>query len=276
VTTLSAVIIALNEEDVIEGAIASCAFADEVLVVDGGSADRTVHRSMLAGARIVERPFDDFARQRTFALDQAKGEWVLFVDADERVTPELRDEIRALLSQGEPGAAGYTVPRRAMVLGEWLDWHFGGADAPLRLVRRSAASIRQTPVHETVEAGGSVSALREVLVHLTHRSVGDLVDKINRYAELEAGAAMQRGAREPSRAKILLSFPRAFWRAWRSGLRKQGTVGAIEALMLAFNRTLVEAKIWERTRNLPARYAEADARLAAERDAASERPEVAG
>jgi glycosyltransferase involved in cell wall biosynthesis len=273
-TTLSAVIIALNEESMIEGAIASCAFADEVLVIDGGSTDATVDRSKLAGARIVERPFDDFARQRTYALSQAHGEWVLFVDADERVTPELRAEIEALLGSA-PAADGYTLPRRSMALGHWLDWHFGGADAPLRLVRRSVARIRQTPVHEVVEtATGSTGALSGQLVHLTHRSVGDLVDKINRYAELEATAAVARGVVAPSKRKLLASFPRAFWRVWRSGLRTQGTVGAVEALLLAFNRMLVEAKIWERHQGMDAAYARADAELA-DRRAAAERKEVA-
>ncbi|MCA1832379.1 MAG: glycosyltransferase family 2 protein [Actinomycetota bacterium] len=265
---LSAVIIAVNEESIIEGAIASCAFADEVLVVDGGSTDGTVHRAKLAGARIVERPFDDFARQRTFALAQARGEWVLFVDADERVSRELHAEVNTVL-RDEPSADCYTVPRRNMALGQWLDWHFGGADAPRRLVRRDLARYPEARVHEVLEVTtGRYGALKEHLVHLTHRSVGDLVDKINRYAELEAADAVGRGARQPSTHSILASFPKSFWRYWRSGLRKEGTVGAIEAVLLAFNRTLVEIKIWERHRNLPARYAEAEVALQDDGDVA--------
>jgi glycosyltransferase involved in cell wall biosynthesis len=265
---LSAVIIAVNEEEMIEGAIASCTFADEVLVVDGGSTDGTVHRAKLAGARIVERPFDDFARQRTFALSQAKGEWVLFVDADERVTKELRDEMSALLA-GDAGDDCYTIPRKNMALGQWLGWHFGAADAPRRLVRRAVARYPDARVHEVLEVSThAYGALTGHLVHLTHRSVADLVDKINRYAGLEAADAVARGARQPSTKAILASFPRAFWRYWRSGLRKEGTVGAVEAVLLAFNRTLVEIKVWERHRNLPARYAEAEAALRDEEDVA--------
>lgn len=262
---VSAVIIARNEEEVIEGAIASCAFANEVLVVDGGSTDGTVHRAKLAGGRIVERPFDDFARQRNYALSQAKGEWVLFVDADERVTPELRAEIEAL----DPRADCYAVPRKNMALGQWLDWHFGGADAPRRLVRTAVARYGDAKVHEVVEVStGRYGTLSQPLLHLTHRSAGALVDKINRYAELEAADAVAGGARQPSRRAILASFPRAFWRYWRSGLNKEGDVGAIEAVLLAFNRTLVTIKIWERHRNLPARYAEAEAALSSAREEA--------
>jgi glycosyltransferase involved in cell wall biosynthesis len=246
VTTLSAVIIARNEEHTIARAIASCAFADEVLVVDGGSNDKTIEICKHAGVRVVERPFDDFARQRNFGLEQAREEWVLFVDADERVTPDLAAEVRQLIEH--PSAEGYEIPRRNMVLGHWLDWHFGGDDAPLRLLRRENASYPAVGVHERADVAGKVGRAKNKLVHLTHRSVFDLVDKINRYSEIEAAEAAARGARAPTRRAIAAEFPKSFVRSWRAGLRKEGHVGAIEAALLAFNRTLVLAKLWERTR----------------------------
>lgn len=244
---VSAVIIALNERQMIEAAVRSCAFADEVLVVDGGSTDGTQDIARLAGARIEERPFDDFARQRTFALTQAHNDWVLFVDADERVTPALAREVRAAVYEPS-GHAGYRTPRRNMVLGHWLDWHFGGADAPVRLVRRDAAKLAPQGVHEEITVSGDVGTLNNRLVHLTHRSVGDLVDKINRYSTIEADEMVARGATAPTKRALVAEFPKTFARYWRSGLRKEGHVGAIEAAMLAFNRTLVLAKVWERTR----------------------------
>src|SRR5688572_22803494 len=123
--TITVVILALNEEEMIGRAIASASWADEVLVMDGGSTDRTVELARLAGARIVERPFDDFARQRNSALAQAMGEWVLFCDADERITPELAAEVRGLISDA-PRHDAYAVPRRNLALGRWLEWHPGG------------------------------------------------------------------------------------------------------------------------------------------------------
>lgn len=260
---LSAVIIARNEERMIEAAIASCAFADEVVVVDGGSTDATVSLAGRAGARVVERPFEDFARQRNFALSRASGEWALFVDADERVTPGLRDEIAALLA-GKPEADGYEVPRRAMALGRWLGWHFGKIDAPLRLVRRAVASCAPAPVHERLEVStGRTGRLRGELVHLTHRSIAELVDKINRYSDIEAEDLSRRGGAAPSRRAIVASFPRYFWRFWRSGLRREGMVGAVEAALLAFDRTLVLAKLWERAHadEIAGAYAAAEAAL---------------
>jgi len=257
--TLSAVIIAVNERDMLAAAIESCRFADEILVVDGGSTDGTQDIAGVAGARVVERPFDDFARQRTFALSQAHGDWVLFVDADERVTPALAIEIGGVLER--PSHAGYRLPRRNMVLGRWLDWHFGGDDAPVRLVRREAARLQPQGVHEIIDVGGSVGTLSNRLVHLTHRSVADLVDKINRYSGIEAAELAAKGARAPTRRAIAAAFPKAFVKYWRSGLNKEDAVGAIEAALLAVNRTLVLAKLWELTRAEPLEqtYAKAEA-----------------
>jgi hypothetical protein len=136
-----------------------------------------------------------------------------------------------------------------MVLGQWLSWHFGGDDAPVRLVRRDDAKLAPQGVHEVIEVDGSVGRLQSQLVHLTHRSVTDLVDKINRYSSIEADELVARGASRPTRRAIAAEFAKAFRTYWRSGLRKEGDVGAIEAALLAFNRTLVLAKVWERTRD---------------------------
>lgn len=260
-STLTVAILAQNEEDMIARAVASAAWADDVLIVDGGSTDATVAIAQRVGARVIERPFDDFARQRNFALEQAHGDWVLFVDADERVTRALAEEVRALLAK-EPAHDAYGIPRRSMALGRWLEWHPGGADMPVRLLRRGRARW-SGEVHETVEGARSVGALSAGLVHLTHRSVSEVVRKIDTYSEFEAADLVRRGARAPSARALLASFPKAVWGLWRSGLRREGVEGAVEAVLLAFNRTLVLAKVWEQTRAEPLRvtYARADAEL---------------
>ncbi|GAC1409350.1 MAG: glycosyltransferase family 2 protein [Actinomycetota bacterium] len=243
---LSAVIIALNERQMIESAVRSCAFADETIVVDGGSTDGTQDIARAAGARIAERPFDDFARQRTFALNEAQGEWVLFVDADERIPADLANAIKVTI--GSATHSGYAIPRKNMVLGQWMRWHFGGEDAPVRLVRRAKASLAPHGVHEVITVEGSTGRLSTPMLHFTHRSVSDLVDKINRYSTIEANELAAKGARRPTKRALLVEFPRSFVKYWRTGLRNEGEVGAIEAAMLAFNRTLVLAKLWEHTR----------------------------
>jgi glycosyltransferase involved in cell wall biosynthesis len=256
---LTVAILALNEERMIGRAISSARWADDVLVVDGGSTDATVEIAKHAGARVIERPFGDFARQRNFALEHAEGDYVFFCDADERITPELRAELRALFS-GEPGHDAYAVPRRSMALGRFLDWHPGGPDRPVRLMRRLGP--RWTgEVHEIVEGARTTGVLRAPLVHFTHRSVSDVVRKIDQFSEFEAADLVRRGAQPPSARRILGAFPKAAFQLWRSGLRREGVEGAIETVLLAFNQALVVAKVWERTRgeSLAETYARADA-----------------
>lgn len=247
---LTAAILTLDEEQMIERALASVAFADEILVVDGGSKDATVAIAKAAGVRVVERPFDDFARQRNFALEQASGDWVLFVDADERVTPALAASIAQVLSSEQVHDA-YAIPRTSIALGRELTWHLGGvADEPVRLLRRGVARWTGL-VHEQVEGARSTGRLDGALVHLTHRTVSEVVGKIDRYSEHEAAQMVAAGAQPPRARDIMRSFAPALRALWRSGLRKEGVEGAIEAVLLAFNKTLVLAKVWEQTRDEP-------------------------
>lgn len=243
---LSIVIIALNEEAMIGRALASAAFADEVLVVDGGSTDSTVAIARHAGARVVERPFDDFARQRNFALEQSTGDWVFFLDADERIPRDLAAEVRAAITM--PSRDCYRVPRLSMALGRWLRWHPGGPDTPARLVRRDSGARWSGTVHEAIEGAGEPGTLIGHLVHLTHRSISDVVRKIDAYTSFEAAERAARGDIAPAGRELLKAYPRALKRLWRAGLRREGMEGAVEAFLLAFNETLVAAKLWERSR----------------------------
>ena len=258
--SLSIVIIARDEERMIERAIASAMFADEVLVIDGGSTDATVEIAERAGVRVVERPFGDFARQRNRGLDEATGEWVLFLDADERIPRALAEEVRAVIAA--PSHDVYRIPRRSMALGRWLDWHPGGPDAPARLMRAGTATwVGQ--VHETLAGGGEPGMLTEYMVHLTHRSITEVVAKINAYTDFEVAQRTEAGAAAPSARDVLAAFPRALKGLWRSGLKREGMEGAVEAFLLAFNQALVTAKLWERSRMdaIVAAYEQAEAEL---------------
>ncbi|HEX9774476.1 MAG TPA: glycosyltransferase family 2 protein [Actinomycetota bacterium] len=262
--TLSVVILATNEELMLPGALASAAFADEVLVVDGGSTDATATLAAAGGACVVSRPLDDFSSQRNFAMEQAMSDWVLFLDADERVTPGLAREVQALLAAGPPHDA-YAIPRASMAFGRWLEWHPGGGpDAPVRLVRAGAARW-VGEVHEALHGAASTGALTERLVHLTHRTVSEVVGKIDRYSEYEAAEMARRGAPAPAARDLLRSFRVALRSLLRSGLKREGIEGAVEALLLAFNRTLVMAKVWERANaeRIAAAYARAEQDLRA-------------
>lgn len=240
--TLSAVILCRNEEANLPGAIASVAFADEIVIVDGGSTDRSIPVAIAAGVRVVERPFDGFAHQRNFGLAEATGTWVLFLDADERVPPKTAEQIASAVARCDADA--YRIPRSSIALGEPLAWHPGGPDEPIRLMRRAKAHY-EGAVHERCHIDGRVGRLKGPLEHRTHRSISDLVDRIDRYSSLEAAELHERGARVLPPWRVLWTMTTTVWRYWRQGLRRHGMAGAIEALALGFDRALVAAKIWE-------------------------------
>lgn len=239
---LSVVILCQNEEVNLPGAIASAAFADEVLIVDGGSTDRSIQISVDAGVRVVERPFDVFAHQRNFGLEQARGTWVMFLDADERITAAAAREIVAATERSD--AAAYRIARTSIALGQRLEWHPGGSDEPIRLMQRALARF-EGAVHEQCIVDGVVARLAGPIEHRTHRTISALLGKVDRYSTLEATEQVARGARVLPPWRIMWTVTATSWRYWRQGLRKHGMVGAIEAITLGFDRALVGAKIWE-------------------------------
>jgi glycosyltransferase involved in cell wall biosynthesis len=195
VTPLSAVIITHNEEEKIGGALASVAFCDEVVVVDGGSTDRTCTIAREAGARVVENvPWPGFTEQRNVAVRAARHDWILAVDADERVTPPLRDEIQRLRAAGFT-AAGYRIPRVAYYLGRWIrgtDWY---PDRQLRLFDRRRGGWAGALIHESVKVDGKVEKLHGDLEHFTYTDISDHMATIDRYTTLWAQQAYGEGRR---------------------------------------------------------------------------------
>ena len=189
---ISAVLIAQNEEDRIEAALRSLSFCDEVLVVDGGSRDSTVARVRALGARLLERPFDGFVAQKNFAVDQARHDLVLSLDADEEVSHALRAEIQALCLK-DLKHPGYRVSRLTHYLGHEIrgtDWY---PDWQLRLFDRRHGRFAGELVHESVTVDGTVGTLKGELIHRPYRDEDDHLRRIDRYASLWAEAAHRKG-----------------------------------------------------------------------------------
>ena len=153
---LSVTIIAWNEEERLRACLESVAWADEIVVVDAESGDKTVQIAHEFTDKVSVRPWPGFAAQKNFAIDQATGDWILSLDADERVTPELRDRVRAILKD-KSAVDGYSIPRRNIFWGAWV--RHGGLypDYQLRLFRRSAGRFVENAVHESVTVSGRVS-----------------------------------------------------------------------------------------------------------------------
>jgi len=186
VNKLSAVIIAQNEEAKLSGALESVAFCDETVVVDSGSTDRTRELAEQAGARvIVNAPWPGFVRQRNFAVDAARHDWILALDADERIPPALREEIETLRSRGF-AQAGYRIPRLAFYMGRWIrgtDWY---PDPQTRLFDRRRGRWQGSLVHESVRIDGPPGRLCMAMTHLPYDDVSAHLRKIDSYTTLWA------------------------------------------------------------------------------------------
>jgi len=218
---LSVIIIAKNEEANIERCLRSVSWADEIILVDSGSTDRTVGIASGMGARIFNPEWKGFGPAKQFALDQATGDWVLSIDADEEVSFTLKGEIRQLL-ESEPPCAGYCVPRKTQFLGKWILHSGWYPDYVLRLFRRSAGRFTSALVHEEVEVTGMTGRLHNPLMHYSYPTLENYLHKMDQYSTLGA-EDLYRAGKEFSpyclMVKPLVSFLRklVLQRGWRDG-----------------------------------------------------------
>ena len=202
---ITALIITLNEEARIAEAIASLSCADEVIVVDSGSSDRTREIAQVRGARVVEHAWEGYSKQKNFAASQAANDWILSVDADERLSIELANEIAAWKEQGKKhqgdGCAhpspfsAYSMPRRVFYLGRWINHSGWYPDRKIRLYDRRTCRWEGDFVHEAMKVDGSVGRFNGDLLHFPYKDWKDHNERIERYTDLAAKAAHSNGAR---------------------------------------------------------------------------------
>lgn len=192
---LSAVIIACNEEKRIQACLDTLQFADEVVVVDSGSHDRTPEIAKKSGARVFTRLLDNFAAQRNYAMNLTEGQWVLFIDADERVTLELRVSIEKTIR--DPAAYdGYKLLRINHIFGGPMLHGSNSQDHPLRLVKKGKGEW-QGLVHEQLVVKGTVGSIKRELRHVTTRSLDEYFAKFNLYTTLDAREMLRKGRKAP-------------------------------------------------------------------------------
>jgi glycosyltransferase involved in cell wall biosynthesis len=244
---LSIAIIAWNEEARLRACLESVTWADEIVVVDAESTDKTVPLAREFTDKVYVQPWPGFAAQKNFALEHTTAEWILSLDADERVTPELRARLEAIVKADGP-ADGYSIPRRNIFWGAWV--RHGGLypDYQLRLFRRGAGRFVDDAVHESVRVQGRVEKLAEPLLHHSYRDLEDFVRRSNRYSTLSAQDWVRRG--RPARLGDLIMRPlgrfvsmyilqRGFLDGWR---------GFVLAVLYAEYVFLRMAKVWEASR----------------------------
>jgi len=248
---LSACIITYNEADRIEECLRSLDFCDEIIVVDAHSGDATRERAAALGARVIERDWPGYRSQKQFAVDAARHEWVLCLDADERVSAELRGEIVALKARGFAPAAGWSVPRITEYFGRYLRHGNAYPDRLVRLFDRRRGGWGGHEIHENTRISGPVGKLRGHLEHHPYRSLADHQSRMQRYADLMAQALYEQG-RRCGLGRVLLN-PQ--WRFVRGYLLRLGFLDGWRGLVFA----LIEANyvrrkylgLYMRTRGLP-------------------------
>ena len=246
---ITATVITLNEEHNIAAALESLAWADEIVVVDSHSTDETAAIARRHTDRVVARDWAGYVDQKNYAASIASHDWILSVDADERVTPELAAEIRTILG-GTPREAAFRIPRVTWHLGRWIrttDWY---PDFQLRLYDRRVAQWSGWYVHEAVTVRGETGRLRGELQHYAYRDIADHLETIDRYATY-AARQMHEAGRRAGLLQIAGHPPLAFLRNYlaHGGIR-DGTIGFIISSLNAYYVFLKLAKLWELERTL--------------------------
>ena len=244
---LSVVVITLNEAERLRACLESAAWADELVVVDAESQDKTVQIAREFTDRVLVRPWAGFAEQKNFAVAQATGDWILSLDADEEVPPELRAEIQALLG-AEPAEDGYRVPRRNIFWGRWI--RHGGlyTDWQLRLFRRGRGRFVERTVHESVRVEGRVGRLESPLVHRSYRDVADFLERADRYSTLAAAEWVRSGRRAGVGDLVVRPAGRFLAMYVARGGFLDGWPGFLLACLYAYYVFVRSAKVWERAR----------------------------
>lgn len=245
-TPLSVCIITYNEAENLPRCLASVAFADDIVVVDSHSTDRTVEIARQAGCRVIAQTFLGYVAQKNFALDQAAHQWVLCLDADEWLRPGAAATIRSALATRTPDVAGYSLKRHTYYLGDWVNHGGWWPEYKIRLFDRQRGQWCGDSLHEGVHVTGRVAPLEVEIGHRSYRDMTHHLDKLNAYTTLMARGLHARGTARVGWCTLVLHPVARFCRmfvlqgGWRDGRR-----GCIIAALGAFYVFMKYAKLWE-------------------------------
>lgn len=210
-SSLSVIVITKNEADDLPDCLSSVAWANEIVVVDSGSTDQTIAIARAHTESVFEQAWLGFGPQKNLALDHATCQWVLSIDADERITKALAEEIRSILCNTEHDA--FTIPFRSTFLGQPIRFGDWRRDRKLRLFRRSAGRFKNVPVHEQIIVQGTIGTLQNHIEHHSYRDRSEIDEKTDRYASLGAEEAHANGRsthRLEAINRCILAFVRTY------------------------------------------------------------------
>jgi glycosyltransferase involved in cell wall biosynthesis len=246
--SITCAIIAKDEEEKIGECIDSLKWVDEVLLVDTGSSDKTIEITKKRGAKIVEISRGSYADWRNEALKHVKSDWIFYVDADERVTPALRDEIGQLISEpvNQLSDSAHAIPRRNLIFGK--EFKHGGQypDYQKRLFLRSRLKGWTGKVHEEPEFEGNLGHLKNSLLHIKHNNLSEMVQKTNNWSAIEAELMYKSAHPRMNVFRFLTAMWREFWlRMVKQMAFLDGVEGIIYANYQVFSKFVSYAKLWE-------------------------------
>jgi len=237
--TCSVIIIAKNEADRVISCIEHAQFAQEIILVDNGSTDDTRKLAQSHHAIVVALDGKNFSALRMLGANTAKSEWLLYIDADETITPELVEEIQEKM-HGEKNA--YFIPR----INYYLGHRWPAKDKMVRLIRKSALRVWVGELHEHAEINGEIGEMKNALLHDTHRTLREMIEKTNEWSETEARLRIEAHHPPMTWWRFIRVMWSAFWYSFiRQGGWRAGISGWIESIYQAFSMFITYAKLWE-------------------------------
>lgn len=243
---VSGVIISGNSEKVIGGCLKSMKFCDEVILVDTGITDNSVSIALKNGAKVVRSDTGSYDAWRNSGMENSQYEWILYVDTDERVTEKLQEEIRKTVNLPDLGVNAYAIPRHNYILGKKFTHSGQYPDYQKRLFRRITLHRWIGEVHEEPEFDGELGHLAHPLVHLKHNSFHDMIDKTNKWSEIEAKLLYDSHHPQMAPWRMLRIFTTEFVRIF---IKQKGFLDGAEGIMYGFyqlwSKSLTYAKLWE-------------------------------
>ena len=250
--TISAIVIAKDEENRIADCLDSVSFCDEIIVVDNGSKDRTVEISRRMGAKVFEDNSEDFSELRNFGLQKVTSEWVLYIDADERVSRELMQNIKyRVFNIVDDGISAYKLQRK--------NFYFGNNPWPYiehleRFFRKNRLEKWYGKLHESPKVYGKIGDMKGHLLHYTHRNLTVMVNKTLKWSKIEAELRFKSGHPKMNWWRFPRVMLNAFFDSYiRQSGWKVGAVGLIESLYQSFSIFITYARLWEMQENFPSR-----------------------
>lgn len=239
---LTALILTYNEEDNIKGCLESINWVDKIIVVDSFSEDNTKEICLQHdNVNFYEKVFDDFSSQRNFALEKVETDWVFVIDADERATKDLKEEIESELK--DPRVEGYEIPRKNYFLGKWIKYCGWYPDYTLRLFKSKYRY--HGLVHESPQIEGKIDRLKNPFIHYTYKNLKSYIDKMNQYTTLDAEKKYQAG----KKAGISYILIRPLLEFIKKYLLKKGFLlgfqGLVVSLLSSYYQLIKNLKLWE-------------------------------